>query len=87
LKAGREIRRLAHDPALLGLARAYEIADYDQSGSDSNPHRLGRSHGPNRLDERLSGPHGTLSIILMRLRIAEIDQHPLSRATLMTQMQ
>ena len=32
----------------------------------------------NRLDHRQSGAHPSLGIVLMRLRIAEINQHPIA---------
>src|SRR5262249_20779107 len=76
----REVRRLAHNPAFLGLAGTNEIAYHDQArrDPDTHPERLLDTQLADRLDERQSGPDGTLGIILMGVGIAEIDEHPIA---------
>ncbi len=77
LKACREVRRLADDTALLRFAGPDKVPDHHQAGGNPNPHLYGlRSRErSNRIDQREAGPNGTLGVILMRLRIAEINQH------------
>ena len=69
MQAGCEIWRLAHDAAFLRLASPYEIANYNQSGSDADPHmkRLGCGQGSNRFDQCQSSPHGPFGIIFVCL--------------------
>src|SRR5262249_61172490 len=80
LQTSRQVRRLAHHPALLRLAGTNEIADHDQARRDPNtrPERLLDTQLADRLDDRQSRPDGTLGIILMGVRIAEIDEHPIA---------
>ena len=80
LQPGGEVRRLADDPALLRGALADQIADHGEPGGDAEPHAqiLPRRQSADRLDHRQPGAHRPLGIVLMRLRIAEIDQHPVA---------
>ena len=80
LQPGGEVRRLADDPALLRGALADQIADHGEPGGDAEPHAqiLSCRQSADRLDHRQPGPHRPLGIVLMRLRIAEIDQHPVA---------
>ena len=72
--------RDTHDPAFLGLAGADEIANPDQAGGNANAHldRLLDAQLADRFDERQPGPHRPLGIVLVRVRIAEIDEHPIA---------
>ena len=80
LQPGGEVRRLADDPALLCGTLADQIADHGEPGGDAEPHAqiLARRQSADRLDHRQPGAHRPLGIVLMRLRIAEIDQHPVA---------
>ena len=66
--------------ALLRRAIADQVADHDEPGGDAEPHAqiLARWQSADRLDHREPGAHGPLGIVLMRLRLAEIDQHPVA---------
>ena len=79
LQARGEIRSLADDSMLLRLAGSDEVADNDQAGRETDAalqarirERLERGHGG---DEFQPDPHRALGVVLMRLRIAEIDEH------------
>ena len=78
LQARREVRRLADDAALLRLARSDQVADHDQPGGNADA-RLQRERAilscGHRRDQLQPRPHGPLGVILVGLRIAEIDQH------------
>ena len=77
LQPSGKVRRLADDPALLRGALADQIADHGQPGGDAEPHAqiFARRQSADRFDHREAGAHRPLGIVLMRLRIAEIDQH------------
>ena len=77
LQAGREIWRLAHDPPFLGLPGADKITDHDQAGRDPDADlkRLSDAQLADRLDERQSRPNRAFGIVLVRLRITEIDKY------------
>ena len=77
LQPSGKVRRLADDPALLRCALADQIADHGQPGGDAEPHTqvFARRQPADRFDHRESGVHRPLGIVLMRLRISEIDQH------------
>ena len=77
LQARRKVRRLADDAALLRLARSDQVADHDQPGGNADTglqgtRRLERGHRRDQLQPR---PYRPLGVVLMGLRIAEIDQH------------
>ena len=80
LQPGGEVRRLADDRVLLRGTLADQIADHDQPGGDADPHAqsLSRRQSADRLDEREAGAHRPLGVVLVRLRVAEIDQHPVA---------
>ena len=80
LQPGGEVRRLADDPTLLRGTLADQIADHGEPGGDAEPHAqiLPRRQSADRLDHRQPGADRPLGIVLMRLRIAEIDQHPVA---------
>ena len=77
LQARREVRRLADDAALLRRALADQVADHDQPGGDADTRLQGAScsRRTDRIDHLQPRPHRLLGVVLMRLRIAEIDQH------------
>jgi hypothetical protein len=74
-RAGREVWRLADDAPLLRGASADQIANDDEATGDADPNvqRLGRGEPADR-DYREPGMSRALGVVLMRLRIAEIDQ-------------
>ena len=80
LQACGQIRRLANDPAFLGFPGANKITDNDQARRDPDAHleRILGAQLADRFDERQPRPHRALGVILMRARIAEIDQHPIA---------
>ena len=80
LQPGGEVRGLADDPALLRCALTDQIADHGEPGGDAEPHAqiLSRRQFADRLDYREASAHRALGIVLMRLRIAEINQHPVA---------
>ena len=80
LQPGGEVRGLADDPALLCGTLADQVADHGEPGGDAEPHAqiLPRRQSADRLDHRQPGAHRPLGIVLMRLRIAEVDQHPVA---------
>ena len=77
LQPRREVRRLADDAALLRLSRADQIADHDQPGrnADTGLQGSGRLERGHRRDQLQARPHRPLGVVLMGLRIAEIDEH------------
>jgi len=80
LQPGGEVRRLADDAALLCGTLADQIANHGEPGGDAEPHTqlLPRGQSADRLDYRQPRPHRSLGIVFMRLRVAEIDQHPVA---------
>jgi hypothetical protein len=81
LQAGSKIRHFAYGTALLRRTGTDQIADHDQSAGDAEPHvqRVGRRELADRVDDRKPGPHRPFGIVLVRLRIAEIDQHSIAK--------
>ena len=76
LQARRKVRRLADDAALLRCSRSDQIADDDQPRGNAHAglkwaSRLQCAHG---LDQLQSRPYRPLSVILVRLRIAEVHE-------------
>ena len=80
LQPGGEVGRLADDSALLRRALADQIADRREPGGDAEPHVqiLSRGQLADRLDHRQPGAHRALGIVLMRMWVTEIDQHPVA---------
>ncbi len=79
LQAGGEVRRLADDCPLLRLPAADQIADNDEAGSDADAagefvgrSRPQRGNGADKLQRCQDRP---LGIVLLRPRVAEIDQY------------
>ncbi len=77
LQPGGEVRGLADHPALLRRPSADQIADHGEPAGDAQPHAqiFSRRQSADRLDYREAGAHRPLGIVLMRLRIAEINEH------------
>jgi hypothetical protein len=71
---------LAHDAALLAFAGGDQVADDDLPGAnaDTNPQRLRRLGPPDRINESQAGPYRLLGVVLMRLWVAEVHQHPIA---------
>ena len=69
LQAGREVRRLADNTALLRFAGPDKVSDHHHPGGNPDPHLQGlrRAERGNRIDQREAGPNCTLGVILMRL--------------------
>ena len=67
---------------LLRRALADQIADHDQPGGDADPHLQIRASTPAERPTasitRQPGADRPLGIILVGLRVAEIDQHPVA---------
>ena len=78
LQPGGEVRRLADDRLLLRRAFADQIADDHQPGGDPDA-RLQLDgfdiEATDRVDHAQPRPDRPLGIVLVRSRIAEIDQH------------
>ena len=80
LQTSGKVRRLAHDAALLRLARADQVADDHQPRGDADTGLQRRvslqlADSSHQLQACSDGP---LCIVLVRLRIAEIDQNPIA---------
>src|SRR5271156_3063846 len=77
LQTGGEVWRLADDAALLRSTRADQIADDDKASGDADPNvqRLWCGEPADRVDYRQPGASRALGIVLVRLRVAEINQH------------
>ena len=80
LQPGGEIQRLADDPALLRRTGADQIAHHDEAAGDAEPNVQGLPRGEpsHRVDDREPGADSPLRVVLMRLGITEIDQHPVT---------
>jgi hypothetical protein len=82
LQARRQVRGLADDRLLLSGARADEIADHDEPGSDADADSQGnagdRIQFRRRFDQRKPGLHGAFGVVFVRLGIAEIGQDPVA---------
>jgi hypothetical protein len=78
LQPGGEVGRFANDRLFLRRALADQIADHHQPSGDPDP-RLqldGFDFEPtDSVDQPQLRPHRPLGIVLMRSRVAEIDQH------------
>src|SRR5215468_2422254 len=78
LQACRQVRRFADDRWLLRRALADQIADDHEPGGDADARReLGRFdiEPANGVHDTQSGPNRSLGIVLMRPRIAEINEY------------
>jgi hypothetical protein len=82
LQACREVGGLANHRLFLRRAFADQITDHDKSGGDADadgePLRSTGLQARHRSCYFQPRPHRPLGIVLMCLRIAEIDQHPVA---------
>ena len=72
-----KVRRLTDDSALLRLSRSDQVADNDQPRRNADPGLEGsiwfeRTDSTNQLK---SGPNRSLGVVLMGLRIAEVNEY------------
>ena len=77
LQTCRKVRRLADNRLLLSSTRSDQIADYDQPGGNAHA-GLQWSAGlqpAHRLDQLQPRPYRPLGVVLVGLRVAEVDQH------------
>ena len=81
LQPRRKVRRLADDAPLLRLPRPDEVADHHQSGGDADPRLQRNQHleSRHRRDGLKPGAYGLFGIVLVGLRIAEIDEHAVAQ--------
>ena len=77
LQARRKVRRLAYDGLLLRSARADQVADDHQTRCDADARLEGRVglQATYSSDQLQPCAHGPLCVVLVGLRIAEVDQH------------
>ena len=80
LQARRKVRRLAYDGLLLRSARPDQVADDHQSRCDADTRLQGRVglQSTYSSDQLQPCAHGPLCVVLVGLRIAEVDQHPVA---------
>ncbi|MGY4573844.1 hypothetical protein ACVWY5_006914 [Bradyrhizobium sp. USDA 3256] len=81
LQPSGKVRRFADHRLLLGSAGSNKITDNDQPSrdTDTNPQRL--LHGRKRADrvhKYKTGADRPLSVVLVRRRIAEVHEHPVT---------
>ena len=76
-RRGCEVWRLADYAPLLRSTGTNQIANHDEAAGDADPHvqRLLRGEPADRVDDRQPGAGRALGIVLVRLGIAEINQH------------
>jgi hypothetical protein len=77
LQTRRKVWRLADDAALLRASCVDQIADNDHAGGNANARlqRDARCQPCHRRDQVQPGSYRSFGIVLMRLRIAKIDQY------------
>src|SRR5262249_61561696 len=80
VNTGSEVWRLTNDVPFSCLARPDKFSDDNQSGRNAktNVEPFGRLEMADRLDLLQAGAHRSFSIILMSLRVTEIDQHAIA---------
>ena len=82
LQPRRQVRRLADHRLLLRGTLADQVADHDQTGGDPDPHLQWLTGGGveprHRPDQRQTGAHRPLGVVLVGARIAEINEHSVS---------
>ena len=67
---------------LLRRTLANQVAHDHHAGCDADAHLKGTPWlvgSRHRLDEREPGPHGAFGVVLVRLRIAEVDEHAVAQ--------
>jgi hypothetical protein len=82
LKARGKVGRFAHHAPLLCFSRPNRVTHDDHARGDADPYLQGRVSRRDQLrdslDEGKARLDGALGIMLVGLRIAEIDQHPVT---------
>ena len=80
LQPGGEVRGLADHSAFLRRTRADQISDHNEAAGDAKPHaqRFRCCQRVDCVDDGEPRSHRPFGVVLMRLRIAEIDQHPVT---------
>jgi hypothetical protein len=80
LQAGGEVGGFADHAPLLRRTGADQIADDDKTAGDADPHvQWFRGREPaDRFDDREPGTRRAFGVILMRLGVAEINEHPIA---------
>jgi hypothetical protein len=85
LEAGRNVRRVPQRELFLPPPAAYLPHDDDSGVNphadrevDARPLAQAAVEGGHRLHDAQAGPHRTLRVVFMRLRVAEIDQEPVA---------
>jgi hypothetical protein len=80
LQPRRDVRRLADDAALAGIALPDQIADDDEAAGDAEPHLepFREAEAADRGADRERGAHRPLGVVFMRLRVAEIGQNAIA---------
>jgi hypothetical protein len=75
-----KVRRLANNRLLLSSTRPDQIADYHQSGGDTDTRLQGRVgfQITYRGDQLQPRAHRPLGVVLVGLRIAKIHEHPVA---------
>jgi hypothetical protein len=76
LQPSCEVGRLADDRLLLRDTGSDQVADDNQPSGDADMHgelAAGSFERPDRVGERQPGPYRSLGVVLMRLRVPEID--------------
>jgi hypothetical protein len=83
LQARGKVRRFADDGLSFRRTLGDQVADHDQAGCDADPglerRRCGRLQPRNCGDDVEAGPHRALGVVLMGVRITEIDQKPIAQ--------
>ena len=80
LQAGGDVRGLADNPTLLRGARADQVADHNEAASnaEAHVHWLGRGESADGIDDGEPGADRPLGIVLVRLRVAKINEHAIA---------
>ena len=83
LQACSQVGGLADDVPFLGLAGPDQFSDDNQAGgdADANLEPFGCSEVPDRLDLSQARAYCSLGIILLSVRISEIDQHTVAHVS------
>ncbi len=83
MQPGGEIRPLAQNLVVIGSSRSVEITHDHQAGGDAQPHlkRLPALQKADPLDHSQRGAHRLLRIVLLGVRVTEVDEHAVTNAT------
>ena len=77
MQSRRQVRRLAHNGLLLRSTCTDEVTDHNETGryADTGLQHNAGLKPRHRYDQLQPCPDGPLGVVLMGLRIAEIDEH------------